>query len=39
MDYLVKEAIEIRLHPKNLKRDGGFTVDWSWNPMLQTLQQ
>jgi hypothetical protein len=25
MDHLVKEAIEICLHPSNFNRDGGFT--------------
>jgi hypothetical protein len=26
MDCVIKEATEIRLHPKNFNRDGGFTL-------------
>jgi hypothetical protein len=34
MDRLVKEAIEIRLHPDNFNRDDGFT----WRPIINMLQ-
>jgi hypothetical protein len=27
---LIKEAVEIRLHPTNLSRDGAFNLSWSW---------
>jgi hypothetical protein len=31
MDRIIKEAIEIRLHPKNFNRDSGFTLSCAWN--------
>jgi hypothetical protein len=39
MDCLVKEAIEIRLHPNNFNRDGGFTLSRAWQPVTNMLKQ
>jgi predicted GIY-YIG superfamily endonuclease len=38
MDRLVREAIEIRLHPDNFNRHDGFNLSYSWRPILKILQ-
>jgi hypothetical protein len=30
MDHMTKVTIKIRLHPRNLNREGGFTSSQSW---------
>jgi hypothetical protein len=32
MDWLVNEAIEIKLHPENMNREEGFKPSKAWNP-------
>jgi hypothetical protein len=39
MDHEIKEAIEIRFHPNNFNRDGGFTLSRSWYPVTNMLRQ
>jgi predicted GIY-YIG superfamily endonuclease len=42
MDHIIKEAIEIKLHPDNINRDGGYILSRAWQPVLRqigTLQQ
>jgi excinuclease UvrABC helicase subunit UvrB len=39
MDRIVKEAIEIRLHPNNFNRDGGFNFSRAWQPVTNMLKQ
>jgi hypothetical protein len=34
MDRLVKEAIEIQLHPNNFNRDNGFMLSQAQDPSL-----
>jgi hypothetical protein len=34
MDRLIKEAVEIRLHPNNFNRDNGFMLSQEWYPSL-----
>jgi hypothetical protein len=38
MDRLVKEAIEIRLHPNSFNRDDGFNLSHTWHPIIKMLQ-
>jgi hypothetical protein len=38
MDRLVSEAIEMRLHPENFKRDNGFNLSYAWSPIFRNLE-
>jgi hypothetical protein len=38
MDRLIKEAIEIRLHPNSIDREEGFKLTQAWNPAIKILQ-
>jgi hypothetical protein len=38
MDRIVKEAIEIELHPYNIKREGGFCLSKSLKPLIGSLK-
>jgi hypothetical protein len=38
-DRLVKEAIEIRLHPNNFNRDNGFILSHAWHPLINQLHK
>jgi hypothetical protein len=39
MDHIVKEAIEIPLHPSNFNRDGGFNLSQACQPVTNMLKQ
>jgi hypothetical protein len=39
MNHLVKEAIEICLHPNNFNRDGGLNLSQAWQPVTSMLKQ
>jgi len=39
MDHIVKEAIEIQLHPKNFNREAGFTQSLTRQLVISLLQR
>jgi hypothetical protein len=38
IDRIVREAIEIELHPYNINREGGFCLRTSWKPLIGSLK-
>jgi hypothetical protein len=38
LDRIIREAIEIELHPYNMNKEEGFRLSKSWKPLICTLK-
>jgi hypothetical protein len=38
MDLMIREAIEIELHPNNMNREYGLVPSQAWKPLIHALR-
>jgi hypothetical protein len=39
MDRVIRESIEIELHPNNMNREDGFSLSQAWKPLIRDLKK